>query len=222
MKYLVITLCFVCYSGTYAVGQSFENKKMLTTTLKGLSYSYSDVNSITVPPSINSSSFNFYFQPQVTYGKVNSKNELLAYGLDLGIGSNLIKSSGGQTFRSFGFNVAPMMLFQKFIPIYDLFYLSPAITIIGGYHQSKSSNSQNTQTISEQGFYSSVAFIPLSITYALGSRTNLVFSLGEIGLSYSISSKFNESPVMDTSSLNSSLSYVRSISRLSLGYQILF
>jgi len=223
MKYLIITLCLVCYSITYSVAQSFENKKMLTTSIASFNYqAVTTTSTIDINPTIESRSTSFSINPQVTYGKVNSNNELIAYGIGVGISSTFNRNDQGTVSESFGFGVSPMMLIQKFIPLHGKFHYSPALIGTIGYHQKNFQSSQFQQELIERGVHSSISFIPLSVTYSLSNTSNLVLSLGVMAINFSIDASKSEIGQNTMERFDSRFSSLNNLTRFGLGYQMMF
>jgi len=223
MKYLRYTLLLLVFLDTYAIAQSFENKRMLTSSITSLNYSVNAFNSTNLMnPTLDNRIFSFRFQSQITFGKVNSRNELFAYGIDFGMTSESNIFNNVQTFDLSTFNVSPMMMIQKFVPIYDKIYLSPAVIISTGYNHLKSNQPTSSIKIKDQGINSLIALKPFSITYKLNEKTNLIISLGHIVINHLYSTRTQES-ISGTQIISDSLfSYRGNLSILGFGYQKVF
>ena len=156
----LITVLFVLLANS-ALAQSLQGKKILTL---GLSVGLAIDKDKTFTPiqTVQTNSNLVTSDAQASYGKVNSHNVLIAYGLSVGY----IYNKGPDAIKHERYTIGPFLSLQKFIPLSNRLYYTPSVTFSASYDQ--------TIGKAEVGYIGAFKFAPFAIAYSI--KPKLLFS----------------------------------------------
>jgi hypothetical protein len=217
MKFAIFLTC--CILSVQLQAQSLKGKKIFTSTITtfDISFSKSKAES-TAQPTQTTKNSSFNLLPEITYGKINSKNVLIAYGLALRFGKLIQLPPNQPKFTITTYGLYPTLLGEKFISITEKIYFSPLAKFRIGYGRTTQSNLPGKTSLYEGNF----TFQPFSLTINVKPKTNVIFLLGAINATYLISEYKNQSGSLDEKLITSSFSFSGTINNIGLGIQKIF
>jgi len=179
---LLILSVFISLSG---FAQSFAGRTLLTGTMSVGSFKQTSFRYSYNGTEFTSRSTDLQLAPAVVIGKVNSHDLLIAYGASVQYSRNKGRqdygdSTGDLTAKTHQYRVAPVLFIEKFLPVTDRIFFTPLARASVGYTKKRDNNDDATKAIDAE-----VMSNPLSLTFAIRPRTNLLIMAGQLGFGYS-------------------------------------
>lgn len=216
-----LLLCFLtCFYGIKTYAQIKENTRVLTTTLSNISIGISNFKSTSNNnPTQSGTSSGYGFATEVMYGRIKM-HKLLSYGVNFSWRLNT-QSNGGSDNRTVAFG--PVFSYQKFYAIKaDRLYFSPFFKFSAGFQFANQHASASSSALMEKGYLASFIVNPFSLTFLKDNKTNFLFSLGAVTLSYDRTKSFFAGNLNESQIISKNLTLYGSIGGINFGLQKLF
>jgi hypothetical protein len=209
-------------SNKHLQSQSLEGKKVISTTFSRIGAN-SYHNKIFVPnnPDQVIKNYSFGFYPDISYGKINSNNTLIAYGITLGIGWSKSESINYES-RSWSYTFFPNIYFQKYERITDRLFFSPAMNTSIGYSRSIGKTEGSSGKSIRDLYGGNIELFPLGLNFNIKSNLHLMFYFSNVSFNYSHSKLYSKPRIADSKSIVNDISLQADVSYIKLGIQKIF
>lgn len=177
-KVILLSAAFICCS-VLCHSQSLANSKMITVK-HGFSRNNSSYPIYVTSPITTFNDKGFTTGIEVSYGKINSRNLLLAGGIGFSTSLLKMKETSGITREGGATALFPFFLVQKFKSIGRKFYYTPSAMAGINFIHRNFNNDNNSKIIQQNTTTGGFAKMnPISFSYQPGKRFIAGLSMGE-------------------------------------------
>lgn len=211
-KGIFCLLLFLFVSDTFS--QMVEGSRVWTSTLSDFSVSVSRAKSFAIADTLNQKMWGFSVSPEFTVGKFKN-NRIISYGLSLQAGLNKQKGETSQ----YTIGIAPVLSIQRFIKVTDKVYLTPFSRFSLGYEYSSYGTIFSSTGRVNKSIVGSVGIYPFTMTYSVKTKTNFIFTIGRMNLSFFRTVSHLKPQFQEERSISTNLSLNGAINNIGFGIQ---